>query len=230
MRVVPSIVAFSLLGAAPLAAQAFGVPVAGTGIPRGATLHAMAGFPNASGGGGSAVLAGVSWGARRLGALGFASRRIDRAGTPGGFWSAGGLVNLKVFGGPLVPFSVMLQGGAAYATEGGTGGGASDDGFTRWHVPAGMAVTWLFARPGVSITPWVAPRLDHARTIGPDPLADPVPGGPTPRATTTATEFGLSGGLSFGFLSGLTLEVAYDRVFAGAGSPHSFGVGLTHPL
>jgi hypothetical protein len=226
MRLVAVIGITCLCGAGSLTAQAFGIPVPGLGIRRGTTLHAMAAFPNGAAEGGVAVMAGVSLGARRVGVLGFGSRRLDRSGPADGFWSGGALVNLKVFGGPLVPFSVMLQGGAAYASEGNGGAGF---GITRWHVPAGLAISWLFARPGVSVTPWVAPRLDHVSSTGPDPLGDPPPGGTVPRSTTTVTEFGLSGGLSFGFLSGFTLEVAYDRVLGG-GSPATVGLGITFPL
>jgi hypothetical protein len=213
--------------AAPLAAQAFGVPVSGAPMARGVSLHAMAGLPNAAGEGGVAGMLAVSLGARRAGVTGFLSTRTGRDGDLPDFAGGGASANVKVFGGPLVPFLVQLQGGAAYAAFRPHAGGPRE---TRWHVPVGLALSWVFPQPAVAVRPWIAPRIDHARVTGPDPLLDPLPGGPVPRATATATEFGLSGGVSFGFLNGLAIDLAYDRVFAAGGAPATFGVGLTYNL
>jgi hypothetical protein len=215
----------------PLAGQAFGVPVSGAGFARGVTLHAAAGFPNSAAEGGAAGMIGVSLGARRVGLTGFLSGRVDRARVRESFWGGGAAASVKLFGGPLVPFLVQLQGGVAYAAVGsGSPGGSGDGGLEErfWHVPVGLGLSWVFAQPVVAVKPWIAPRLDYSRSTGPDPLADPMPGQPVPRVTTGATRFGLSGGVSFGFLNGLALELAYDRVFAGAGSPASLGVGLSY--
>lgn len=218
--------------AAPAAGQAFGVPVSGAALPRGVTLHAMTGFPNAAGGGGQAGMLGLSLGARRAGVTGFVSGRFGQAGDQPDFAGVGAAASLKVFGGPLVPFSVQLQGGAAYASfrTGTVPVSGSRDRERRWHLPAALAVSWVFPQPVVAIRPWIAPRVDYVRGSVPDPLVDPLPGQPAPRITTTATEFGLSGGISFGFLNGLSVDVAYDRVFAGGASPATFGVGLSYSI
>lgn len=204
---------FLLAGAAwPAAGQAFGVPVSGSPVPRGVTLHAMTGFPNDAGGGGRAGLLGVSLGARRAGVTGFVSGRAGQTGELADFASVGAAAAIKVFGGPLVPFAVQLQGGAAYASPrpgAGSAGAARD---RRWHVPVGVGISWVFPQPAVAVRPWLAPRLDYTRV------------------TTGATEFGLSGGLSFGFLNGLAVDVAYDRVFVSGGAPSTFGFGLSYTI
>jgi len=68
----------------------------------------------------------------------------------------------------------------------------------------------------------VAPRLDVVRTTQSD-------GGTATTTRNTETNFGISGGVDFGFLNGLTLRAMYDRVSMGGGvnpSVISFGLGF----
>lgn len=205
--------AFLAAGVArPAAGQAFGVPVSGNPVPRGVTLHAMTGFPNDAGGGGRAGLLGLSLGARRAALTGFVSGRAGQAGDLGDFASVGATAAIKVFGGPLVPFALQVQGGAAYANSRAGAGSAGGPRDPRWHVPVGVGLSWVFPQPAVAVRPWLAPRLDYTRVA------------------TAATEFGLSGGISFGFLNGVALDVAYDRVFVRGGAPGTFGFGLSYTI
>jgi hypothetical protein len=132
-----------------------------------------------------------------------------------GFNSVGATVTAKILGGPLVPVAVLLQAGAGYSNP-SVGTGSTKTNFKTWHVPVGVGITWTIPQPVVALKPWIAPRLDHSRVeVGP--------------VTNTATDFGLSGGVTFGFLNGLSIDLAADRVFAGGtgGKPTTVGIGVS---
>ena len=200
-------------------AQAPGLPVMGTAPARGVTFGAMYGFPNEDASGGSAYGGSIGYGARRIGITGLVSRRETGIQSV----TAGGVsISYKVIGGPLVPFAVNLQAGAAYFSNPSNpalnvaqqnSGYSTSDSF--WHVPLGMGISWTFARPLVAIKPWVAPRLDVTRS-------NPVVG-----TAATNSDFGMSAGINFGLLNGLGFQVAYDRVWADAFHPSTLGVGLS---
>jgi hypothetical protein len=218
---------------APLAAQAPGIPVKNAGVVRGITLSAMAGVPNDAAGGGTAFLVGAGLGARRVGVAGFASVYSGADFADGTFAGLGANFTYRLVGGPLIPLALNFQAGAAYYSPsiGGSQGGYPA-GAKAWHVPVGVSLSLAIAQPVVAIRPWIAPRLDYTRARGPDPLADPLPGGSLPMVTTTATELAGSVGVTFGFLNGLGIDLALDRVFADSpgGKPLTFGVGLTYTL
>jgi hypothetical protein len=196
--------------AARASAQAPGLPVHGGGTPRGVTIEAAFGFPNDDFGPGSVYAAEISYGARRFGIGAFVSR-LDVSEMDGDdHTTAGVVVNLKVIGGPLVPFAVTVQAGAAYSR---LGFGTADK---HWHVPVGLGISWTFAGQLVALKPWIAPRLDLVRTTQ-----------PTLGTSRTQSDFGLSTGIDFGLLNGVGLQVAYDRVWSGGSTPSSFGVGLS---
>ena len=70
----------------------------------------------------------------------------------------------------------------------------------------------------LAIRPWLAPRLDIARTE--------VEGtGGAPDVYDTDTHFGLSGGVELNLLNGLGLHAAYDRVFGNGSDPSVFAIG-----
>ncbi|MCC7131745.1 MAG: hypothetical protein IT352_03820 [Gemmatimonadales bacterium] len=226
-RVGPVVAGVAALAAGPLRAQAPGLPIINAGVARGVTLGAQLGFPNGAAGDGTAF--GV------VGSLGFRRLAVGAvvAGVSGADWSngtvrsVGGNLTVKLAGGPLVPIAVNLQAGAAYvAPDNGY------DGARAWRMPVGIGISWTIPQPVVAVKPWIAPRIDHTRTRGPDPALDPLPGGPVPMVNTTETDLGVSAGVSFGFLNGLGLEVAIDRVFGeGPGSkPTTFGVGISWSL
>jgi hypothetical protein len=195
------------LAAAPAAAQVRGIPVYNSGVPRGLGLYADLGFPNerAGGGTGYGVTAKAGFGLFGVSAM-LSSYNPD--GPVGSEVSVGGTVNYRVFGGPLVPLSVTLQGGVGYARP-------DNDLFPdvdEWHIPVGVGLALTIPNPALAIRPWLAPRVDIVRTS---------PGG----ESETDTNFGLSGGLELNLLSGLGLHAAYDAVFADGGTAGVFGVG-----
>lgn len=214
MRFRTRLIALVALGAAGstggLAAQVIGLPVRNAGIGTGIGIAADFGLPNGDAGKGIAV--GVT-GAIGLGPLGVTgSVATWNPKGPGGSVESLGLTgNLKVFGGPLIPVSVTLQAGAARYRVGGE---------SNWHVPIGVGLALTIPNPVFSIKPWLAPRLDLSRTK--------LAGGPgSPSSSETETDFGISGGVDFGFLSGLAVRVMYDRVSAGGGaSPSILSLGL----
>jgi hypothetical protein len=206
---------------APLAAQAPGLPVMNSGLLRGVTLAGMAGFPNSVAGNGTPLAASLTIGARRVGVQGFVSRMKQGTGT--GQYSGGGNLIIKLAGGPLVPVSINLQGGAAYTRQQVQPGqsGAASGTVNTIHAPVGLSLAWTIARPVVAIKPWVAPRLDLTRVDSNGLVTD-----------GTTSDFGLSGGLSFGFLNGINLDVAVDRVFTKglAVKPTTVGAGVSFTI
>ncbi|HEV8600656.1 MAG TPA: outer membrane beta-barrel protein [Gemmatimonadales bacterium] len=200
-----------------LAAQVAGLPVRNAGVGTGIGISLDAGFPNADAGKGFALGATGALGLGPLGVTASLSRYDPKAAEA--VWSAGGTANLKVFGGPLIPLSVTVQAGAGRTSQ-DTGAPNFPVSIRTWHVPVGVGVALTIPNPVFAIKPWLAPRLDLARiTIESD----------TPAETHTDTNFGISGGVDLGFLSGLSVRVMYDRVMAGDGvhpSVLSIGVGF----
>lgn len=195
-----------------LAAQVLGLPVRNAGVGTGLELGADLGFPNTDAEKGWAV--GVS-GALGLGPLGITasvSRHDPRSADA--ITSVGGTANLKVFGGPLVPLSVTLQGGFARATQDVSGPGGGE--LTLTHLPVGLGFALVIPNPAFSIKPWIAPRLDVSRRSGAG-------------SSTTTTDFGVSAGIDLGFLGGLGFRAMYDRVQAGGGfTPSVLSVGVSY--
>lgn len=201
-------------GVAPALAQTPGVPVMNGALVRGLSLAGMAGFGVGDSEGTGIGVAGTI-GMRRIAISGMVSRV---SGSGDEYYGAGGALTIKLAGGPLVPLSLNLQAGAAYSEPGGSAAG-----FEVLHVPVGLGISWIIPQPVVALKPWLAPRVDLNRVSGPGPL--PVPGGP--RLSETSTNFGLSGGLTLGFLNGMAIDLAFDRVFADGVSPTTLGVGLS---
>ncbi len=216
-----------LSSAGPAAAQAPGLPVINAGAARGFTIGAQVALPNPAAGDGTAFGVIGSVGFRRL-ALGAVVAGVSGANwSTGTVRSVGGNLTVKVAGGPLVPLAVNLQAGAAHVRPDN-----GIEGAWAWHLPVGLGVAWTIPQPVVALKPWIAPRLDHSRTRGPDPTVDPLPGAPPLLVTESATDFALSAGISLGFLNGLGLDFAVDRVFSGAegAKPTTFGVGISWSL
>ncbi|HTL04401.1 MAG TPA: outer membrane beta-barrel protein [Gemmatimonadales bacterium] len=219
MRLGLSLLALLLAGAAGpaggLAAQAAGLPVRNAGIGTGVGLAGDVGFPSAAGGKGIAIGATGMIGLGPLGASATLAHWTPK--DQDGINSVAATANLKIIGGPLIPLSVTLQAGAGY-------GKSTQQGFEApvttktVHVPVGLGIALTIPNPVFSIKPWVAPRLDLQRvTIESD----------TPAETHTDTHFGISGGVDFGFLNGMTIRAMYDRLQAGNGAhPSILSVGL----
>ena len=217
MRRVRSVfAACAVFGAVPAMAQAPGLPVVNAGVARGLTLAGMLGFPNGGAGDGTGYAASLAAGFRRVALVGFVSG--VKNGAFKDHYAAGGNLVIKVAGGPLVPIAINLQGGLAYSRPKLAG---FSERHTEWRVPLGLGISWTIPRPVVALKPWIAPRLDHLR------LTVPATTGAA-RSTGTATKFGLSGGINFGFLNGLGIDVAVDRLFATGSKPTTVGVGLSY--
>jgi opacity protein-like surface antigen len=189
-------------------AQNAGFPVVNNGIVSGLTLSGDVGFPNDDAGNGTAYGATGRLG---LGGLGFTAS-ISSYKPDGGESdvSFGATANLNIFGGPLIPFALTLQGGASRF---------EDEGVSLWHFPLGVGFSARIPTTVFGLKPWIAPRLDVTQISGEGVETD------------TQTNFGLSAGIELNLLSGLGFHVAYDYVNADGGlKPSTFGVGVHYSL
>jgi len=190
-------------------AQVRGIPVYNSGIATGIAIYGDVGFPNTEAGKGTALGISGRAGFGPLGATAILST-FNPDGPVGSDLSVGASLNYKVFGGPLIPLSVTLQGGIGYSKpENGLLPG-SDVNELRFPVGVGFALT--IPNPALAIKPWIAPRIDIVRSSS---------GG----QSDTENHFGLGGGLELNLLSGLGVHAAYDRVFIDGGDPSVFGLG-----
>ena len=212
---VTAVGALCVVGVAtgPVAAQAPGLPVVNAGVSKGLKLGGMVVFPNDAAGGGTAFMVAGTMGFRRVAFGGFVSSQ-NVSGLQDRPYAGGGNVVVKVAGGPLVPVSINLMGGFAYSEL-----ALTPQRGRAWRVPVGLGIAWTIPRPVVALKPWIAPRLDYRRNSG----------GGLGSAVLTATDFGLSGGVAFGFLNGLGIDVAFDRIFNDfAQKPSTVGMGLSY--
>ncbi len=199
MRPLALLLALTLVPAAAVA-QVRGLPVVNSGFGFGAGAAADIGFANDAAGGGTTVGAHLSAGLGIIGVTG----SISRGSVDGNsVWSQGASASMRVFGGPLIPLRVTLQGGAAVWDEGIV---------EALHVPVSVGVALVIPNPVFAIRPWLAPRIDYLRTT-------------VENSETSRTEFGISGGIELGFLSGMTIRTAYDRLLVD-GDPGIFSLGV----
>lgn len=190
------------------AAQITGVPVHNSGISSGLSLGGEVGFPNADYGKGTAYAGRAALGLGPFGVSAVVSS-YNPKGPVGAQTAVGGYLNLKVFGGPLIPLSVTVQGGAEYYKTGGV---------KLLHAPIGLGIALKIPNPALAIKPWIAPRIDVTRLSG-------------PLGSNTTTKFGISGGIDFSLLGGLGFSAAYDRYSPGGGvHPAVFSAGVNYTL
>ncbi|MGH7510093.1 MAG: hypothetical protein ACREMZ_11590 [Gemmatimonadales bacterium] len=190
-------------------AQVHGIPVYNSGIPTGIAIYGDIGFPNEAAGKGTALAVSGRAGFGPLGATAMLST-FNPDGPGESNLSVGGTLNYKIFGGPLIPLSVTLQGGIGYSKPDVGLLPGSDVSELRFPVGLGFALT--IPNPALAIRPWIAPRLDIVRRSA---------GG----SSDTENNFGLGGGLELNTLSGFGVHAAYDRVFLDGGDPSVFGLG-----
>jgi hypothetical protein len=190
-------------------AQVRGLPVYNSGIATGIALYGDVGFSNTEAGKGTALGITGRAGFGPFGATAILST-FNPDGPPGSKVSVGGTLNYKLFGGPLIPLSVTLQGGIGYFKTDTGFLPSGEENALRFPVGLGFALT--IPNPALAIKPWIAPRIDIVRTSS---------GG----QSNTDSNFGLSGGLELNLLSGLGVHAAYDRVFIDGGDPGVFGFG-----
>lgn len=208
MIALASVALFLTTTEQPAAAQVRGIPVYNNGIPTGIAVYGDVGFPNQDAGKGTAFAVSGRAGFGPFGATAMLAT-FNPQGAGDNNLSVGATLNYKVFGGPLIPLSVTLQGGIGYSKP-DLGFLPGDEDELRFPVGIGFALT--IPNPMVAIQPWLAPRLDITRVSG---------GG----LSDTETSFGLSGGLELNLLGGFGVHAAYDRVFADGGDPGIFGFG-----
>jgi len=190
-------------------AQVRGIPVYNSGISTGIALYGDVGFSNENAGKGTAVAVTGRAGFGPFGATATLST-FNPDGPPGSELSVGGTLNYKIFGGPLIPLSVTLQGGIGYSKP--EAGLLPGDEVDELRFPVGVGFALTIPNPALAIKPWIAPRLDIVRVSS---------GG----VSNTETDFGIGAGLELNLLSGLGVHAAYDLVFAEGGDPGVFGFG-----
>lgn len=208
--VAAALAAALAVGAASVEAQVRGIPVYNVGVPRGIGVYGDVGFSNDEAGGGTAFAVTGRAGFGPLGATAMLSA-YNPDGPADSDLSVGATLNYRVFGGPLVPLAVTLQGGIGYAKP--DVGALPDGDVTQLRFPIGVGFTLTIPNPVLAIKPWLAPRLDIVRTSRADFDAE------------TDSEFGLSGGIELNTLGGFGLHATYDAIFAEGGTPGVFGVG-----
>jgi hypothetical protein len=202
-------VVFGGVFAEPAVAQVHGIPVYNSGIPTGIAVYGDIGFPNTDAGKGRALALSGRAGFGPFGATAILSTFNPE--DPGDSkLSVGGTLNYKVFGGPLIPLSVTLQGGIGYSKP--EAGFLPSGEVNEFRFPIGVGFALTIPNPALAIKPWLAPRLDVVRRSG-DGLSD------------TESNFGLGGGLELNLLSGFGVHAAYDRVFMDGGDPSVLGFG-----
>ncbi len=197
-------------GTASVEAQVRGIPVYNVGVPRGIGVYGDVGFSNDEAGGGTAYAVTGRAGFGPFGATAMLSS-YNPDGPAGADLSIGGTVNYRVFGGPLIPLAVTLQGGIGYAKP--DAGALPDDNVTELRFPVGVGLALTIPNPALAIKPWLAPRLDIVRVSANGVDAQ------------TNSEFALSGGIELNTLGGFGLHATYDAIFADGGTPGVFGVG-----
>lgn len=196
--------------APPAQAQVRGIPVYNSGIPTGIAIYGDVGLPNENAGKGTAFAVSGRAGFGPLGATAILSTfNPDGPGNDSKL-SVGATLNYKVFGGPLIPLSVTLQGGIGYSKP--DIGLLPNEDVSELRFPVGLGFALTIPNPALAIKPWIAPRLDITRVSGSG-------------TSNTETDFGIGAGLELNLLTGFGVHAAYDRVFAEGGDPGVFGFG-----
>ncbi len=208
--------------AAPLAAQVPGVPVVNAGVSSGVRVGTLVGRGNDGAGGGTAVALMASMGSRRASIAGYLGRLGGSAWSDDPIYAPGVVGAYRLAGGPLVPIAVNFQAGAGrHSVPIGLGG----ERVSVWQVPVGVGISWTIPQPALAIKPWVAPRMQYSRHSM--PITVLAAGAES--VTTTDVAFGLSGGIAFGLLNGVGIDLAVDRVFDDrlTSKPTTVGVGVS---
>ncbi|HXW96988.1 MAG TPA: hypothetical protein VEI47_05330 [Gemmatimonadales bacterium] len=209
IRVLPVTLVLGAGLALQAAAQVTGLPVHNSGVSTGLSLAGEIGFPNADYGKGTAYGARGALGLGPIGVSAVVSSWNPEGPSPSRT-GVGGYLNLKVFGGPLIPLSVTLQGGGEYTKTNGA---------KIVHVPIGLGIALKIPNPALAIKPWIAPRFDLVRVTAPTV------------SSVTQKNFGISGGLDFSLLGGFGFGASYDRVFAGNSvNPSVFSAGINYTI
>ena len=206
--VLPVLALFLGMSPQTVNAQVRGIPVYNNGVPSGIAVYGDVGFPDENAGKGTAYAISGRAGFGLFGVTAMLAT-FDPDGTGDNDVRVGATLNYKMFGAPLTPLTVTLQGGIGYSKPDlGVFPGDEDE----LRLPVGLGFALTIPNPLVAIQPWLAPRLDITRVSG---------GG----LSDSETAFGLSGGLELNLLNGFGVHAAYDQVFADGSDPGTFGFG-----
>ncbi len=206
-RTVLAAAGLALVAIAPVSAQVRGLPVVNNGVPVGIQVAADVGFANDDAGKGTTIGASAGIGVGFFGVGGQVARYSPKTGDA--VTATGLSASMRLLGGPLVPFRIMMMGGVAHWSVNSTVG--SSVGVT--HVPVSIGLAATIPNPAFSIKPWIAPRLDYTRSGG-----------------AGDTRFGLSAGIDLAMLNGLSIRGAYDRVMVKDRKPAIISFGLGYAL
>ncbi len=117
----------------------------------------------------------------------------------GSEWSYGANLSVNIVSAPLVPVGVSVFGGF---------GTISVSGNSQKSYPVGAAFAVRPPTAGIGIEIWAAPRVDIKNA-----------------ASTTATNFGISGGINLDLPIGLGIHAAVDYVVVSDAAPLLLGAG-----
>lgn len=214
-RLVPAftvvLLATATVGAS---AQVLGLPVVNNGVPTGLAFAADVGFSNDDAGKGTAIGASAALGIGLLGVTASVAKFTPEHDN--GIYSGGVSATLRLFGGPLMPFRVLLQGGISHWQQ----ERPSFDGgitFKTTRVPVSVGLAATIPNPAFAIKPWLAPRVDIVRTSR---------DGGMETGSDTGSDFAIAGGIDLSMLNGLTIRAAYDRIFRDGGKPSILSIGV----
>ena len=190
-------------------AQVRGIPVYNSGIPSGIGIYGDVGFPDTEAGKGRALAVSGRAGFGALGVTAMLST-FDPEGEEDSELSVGASLNYRLYGAPLVPLSITLQGGIGYSKP--EAGFLPDEDVDELRFPVGLGMALTIPNPSLAIKPWIAPRVDVVKVSGSS-------------LSETESNFGLGGGVELNLLNGFGLQAAYDRVFLQGSDPSVFGFG-----
>jgi len=205
--------------AAPLAAQAPGLPIRGGGVIPGVEVGASVGFTgeNSRTGDGTAFAASLAWGTGRFGLTGTAGV-MDRA-ADGSDVTLGALASFRIIGDQLQTFALTAFGGIGYFDQPpydpGTLAQYAPPGpgqFGDYYVPVGVDVSLTIPTPVMTIRPWLAPRYEF----------ESVDKGV---ASSSEATFAGSAGVDLRFVKGFGLRVMWDKV---DGRDQTIGLGAAY--
>jgi hypothetical protein len=133
-----------------LQAQVRGIPVYNSGIPTGIGVYGDVGLPNDDAGKGTALGVSGRGGFGPFGATATLST-FNPEGPGDSKLSVGATLNYKVFGGPLIPLSVTLQGGVGYSKP--EVGFLPDEDVNEFRFPVGLGFALTIPNPALAIKP-----------------------------------------------------------------------------
>ena len=134
--------------------------------------------------------------------VGAGASSVNLGSGAGSEWSYGANLSVNIVSAPLVPVGVSVFAGF---------GTISVAGNSQNSYPVGAAIAVKPPTAGVGIEIWAAPRVDIKNA-----------------AATTATNFGISGGVNLDLPIGLGIHVALDYVAVSDAAPLLLGLGAQY--